>query len=199
MDNSGLGGDTSAQGIKAQVFAANGTKLGGEFLVNTTKLATQDQPTLASLATGGFVVVWRDLSLTGDTSASGLKGQLFDAAGARLGGEFQVNTTELNSQDQPMITAIPGGGFAVSWRDNSTLDVDANGFGIRTQVFDASGNKSGSEFQVNSTVNGNQEMPAITALASGALVVAWSDTSGLGGDASGGGIKAQISPRPPEP
>jgi Ca2+-binding RTX toxin-like protein len=191
MDGSALGGDPTAPSIKAQVFSATGAKVGGEFLVNTTTDGSQDQPTIASLSNGGFVIVWRDTSLQGDTSASGLKAQLFDATGAKVGSEFLVNTTTFNSQDQPVVTAIPGGGFAVSWRDNSNLAADSAGFGIKTQVFDNLGNKLGSEFQTNSTIAGNQEMPTITALASGALVVSWSDASGLGGDTDGG-IKAQI-------
>jgi Ca2+-binding RTX toxin-like protein len=191
VDASGLGGDPTAPAVKAQVFSATGAKVGGEFLVNTTTAGSQDQPAIASLSTGGFVVVWRDTSLQGDTSASGVKAQIFDSTGAKVGGEFLVNTTTYNSQDQPVVTAIPGGGFAVSWRDNSNLAADPLGFGIKTQVFDNSGNKIGSEFQTNTTITGNQEMPTITALASGALVVGWTDSSGQGGDTDGG-IKAQI-------
>ena len=190
-DSSGLGGDPTAPGIKAQLFSSTGTKVGGEFLVNTTTVATQDQPTITSLSNGGFVVVWRDTSLHGDTSGSGLKAQLFDSAGIKVGVEFQVNTTEFNSQDQPAVTSIAGGGFAVSWRDNSTLASDSSGFGIKTQLFDQLGAKLGSEFQVNSTTSGTQEMPVITALSSGALVISWTDRSGLDGDVDAG-IKARI-------
>ena len=191
VDSSGQGGDPTAPGVKAQVFSATGTKVGSEFLVNTNVAGSQDQTVVSALSNGGFVIVWRDTSGVGDTSAAGLKAQLYDAAGTRVGGEFQVNTTELNTQDQPAITAIPGGGFAVSWEDNSILASDPSGFGIKTQVFDNQGNKIGSEFQVNSVTTGNQTMPSITALSSGALVVAWADASGLAPDASGG-IKAQM-------
>lgn len=191
VDSSGLGGDPTAPSIKAQVFGANGAKLGTEFLVNTSTASSQDQVTITALSTGGFVIVWRDLSGVGDTSSSGLKAQLYDPSGSRIGTEFQVNTTELNSQDQPTVTAIPGGGFAVSWRDNSNLSADSSGFGIKTQIFDTSGNKLGSEFQINGITTGNQEMPSIIALASGALVVSWTDSSGIGGDTDGA-IKARI-------
>lgn len=191
MDNSGLGGDSSTTSIKGQLFSATGGKIGGEFLVNTATASVQDQPVVTSLDNGGFVIVWRDLSQQGDSSSSGVKAQIYNASGVAVGGELLVNTTTFNSQDQPAVTATKDGGFAVSWRDNSNLSVDASGFGIKTQMFTALGDKLGGEFQVNGIVTSNQEMPSIVALASGALVVSWTDYSGLSGDTDGG-IKARI-------
>ena len=191
VDNSATGGDASSTSIKAQMFSGTGAKIGPEFLVNTTVASSQDQPVIAGLAGGGFAVVWRDLSLQGDTSASGLRAQIYDAAGAKVGTEFRVNTTTFNAQDQPSIVATPDGGFAVSWRDNSNIAADASGFGIKTQVFSATGQKLGGEFQTNEVVTGNQEMPAVTVLSSGALVVGWTDFSTGAGDIDGG-LKARI-------
>lgn len=190
-DSSGLGGDTTPPSVKAQVFSAAGAKVGTEFLVNSTTAQSQDQQAIASLSNGGFVIVFRDTSLQVDTSGAGLKAQLFDATGAKVGGEFLVNTTTFNAQDQPVVKSVQGGGFAVSWRDNSILASDSSGFGIKAQLFDDAGNKQGGEFQVNSTVLNTQEMPAIAALASGALVIGWTDRSGLNGDTDGS-IKARM-------
>lgn len=191
-DNSLLGGDASSSGVKGQIFSATGAKVGGEFLVNTITSGAQDQSSVTSLSSGGFVVTWRDVSQQGDSSGAGVKAQIFDASGQKLGGEFLVNGQIVNTQDVPTVTAMAGGGFAVSWRDNSTLVGDTSGFGIKTQVFDASGAKVGREFQVNTTTTGTQDQPKIIALASGALVVSWTDYSLQGGDASGASIKAQV-------
>ena len=191
-DNSLLGGDASGSSVKGQIFSATGAKVGAEFLVNTVTDGTQDQSTVTSLSTGGFVVTWRDLSLHDDTSAAGVKAQIFNASGQKVGGEFLVNAQLTNTQDTPTITAMAGGGFAITWRDNSNLVGDTSSFGIKTQVFDATGAKIGSEFLVNSATLNSQEQPKITALASGALVISWTDYSLQGGDASGSGIKAQI-------
>ena len=191
VDNSGLGGDSTAPSIKAQLFSGTGAKIGGEFLVNSATASTQDQVVVTGLDNGGFVIVWRDLSGQGDSSGSGIKAQIYNAAGAAVGGEILVNSTSFNAQDQPTVTATKDGGFAVSWRDNSNLSVDASGFGIKTQIFDPLGNKLGGEFQVNGITTGNQEMPSIVALASGALVVSWTDYSGQNGDTDGA-IKARI-------
>ncbi|MGQ0675049.1 MAG: hypothetical protein ACT4N4_03040, partial [Rhodospirillales bacterium] len=48
-------GPTSVYG---QRYDANGTKVGAEFVVNTTTTGTQAAPAVAGLAGGGFVVVW---------------------------------------------------------------------------------------------------------------------------------------------
>lgn len=191
MDSSGQGGDPTAPSVKAQLFSATGTKVGAEFLVNTSVAGSQDQPVVTSLASGGFVVAWRDTSLQGDTSAAGVKAQIYNAAGLRLGGEIQVNVTTLNTQDQPAIAGLPDGGFVVTWHDNSLLASDPSGFGIRSQIFDGLGNRLGSEWVVNSSTAGNQEQPTVAALTSGAIVIGWTDFSGTGGDVDGG-IKARL-------
>jgi VCBS repeat-containing protein len=191
MDSSGQGGDPTAPSVKAQLFSVSGAKVGSEFLVNTTVTASQDQPVITALSSGGFVIAWRDTSLQGDTSAAGIKAQIYDGTGARVGGEFQVNSTFLNTQDQPAISALPNGGFIATWHDNSLLSSDPSGYGIRSQVFDALGNKLGSEWVVDTSTAGNQEQPTVATLASGKVVVGWTDYSGAGGDTDGG-IKAQI-------
>jgi hypothetical protein len=55
-DDSGMGGDAEASSIKAQVFDADGNKLGGEILVNTAPAQGQYAPAIAALPDGGFVV-----------------------------------------------------------------------------------------------------------------------------------------------
>ena len=59
-DDSLIGGDSSDSAIKAQRFDADGNKVGGEFLVNTTTTATQTAAAVATLASGRFVVTWTD-------------------------------------------------------------------------------------------------------------------------------------------
>ena len=48
--------------MKAQVFAANGTRVGSELLVNTATASDQNAPQITALSNGGFVVTWQDLS-----------------------------------------------------------------------------------------------------------------------------------------
>ena len=42
-------------------------------------------------------------------------GQLFDAAGTKVGGEFLVNTNTLGFQGSSSVAVLSGGGFVVTW------------------------------------------------------------------------------------
>jgi hypothetical protein len=192
-DFSGIGGDVYNAGIKAQIFGATGTPVGGEFLVNTVAAGSQNAPTITGLANGGFVVTWQDGSgIGGDASGTGIKAQIFGATGAPVGSEFLVNTVAEGGQYAPTITGLANGGFVVAWYDNSGTGDDADGYSIKARVFDATGAPVGGEFLVNTVTAGSQYEPTIASLANGGFVVTWSDTSGIGGDASDYGIKAQI-------
>ncbi len=190
-DQSGLGGDSAPTGVKAQLFEADGTKVGAEFLVNTTVADTQWMPAVTELTGGGFVVAWTDQSVAGgDPIPGSIKAQLYTAAAVKVGGELLVNTTTASNQMSPAITALGGGGFAVTWTDFSATDGDV-GSGVRMQRFDAVGVKLGAEVHVNTDTAGSQSAPAIAQLAGGGFVVTWSDRS-LSDDTSGFGIKGQL-------
>src|SRR5262245_43503083 len=93
----GATGDASSTAVKAQVFAADGTRVGSEILVNTATANNQDLPQITGLSNGSFVVTWEDHSqgaggATGDSSGGAVKAQVFLADGTRVGSEFLVNT-----------------------------------------------------------------------------------------------------------
>lgn len=192
QDSSGTLGDASATSIKAQVFDADGAKLGGEFLVNTQTAGDQIVPTITGLTNGGFVVTWTDYSGTlGDASNASCKGQLFNAAGVKQGGEFLINTQTANSQLVSTVAELANGGFVVTWSDLSGTLGDASNYGVKAQVFGATGLKVGSEFLVNTQTQSDQYSSEITGLANGGFVITWTDTD-ISGDGSGYSIKAQI-------
>jgi Ca2+-binding RTX toxin-like protein len=178
-DYSSTLGDNSGSSIKAQVFGADGSKVGSEFLVNTQTANNQEVPAITGLKNGGFVVVWEDRSGTlGDASGSSVKAQEFSAGGVKVGSEFLVNTDTPGSQSGPTIAGLANGGFVVTW----------SGGGIRAQAFSAGGEKVGSEFLVNPQTGGPS---AITGLANGGFVVTWTVTPGILSDGSGFSVVAQ--------
>ncbi|MBR0962727.1 hypothetical protein JQ554_01445 [Bradyrhizobium diazoefficiens] len=192
-DDSGEGGDDDGTSIKAQLFAADGSKVGSEFLVNTQTGGSQDNATITGLANGGFVVTWEDLSGTlGDSDATSVKAQMFAADGSKVGDEFLVNTATASDQLKPTISALPNGGFVVTWYDFSQVGGDSSGSGIKAQIYAADGSKVGSEFLVNTTTANSQFTPTVTALSNGDFAIAWQDWSGTGGDSSGSSIKLQV-------
>ena len=192
-DESAQSADGSKSAIQAQMFNANGTPFGSEFLVNTTTNDFQVEPAITALASGGFVITWTDTSLsTMFDPQYDIKGQIYDAAGAKSGGEFLVNTTTLSLQFNPDVTALADGKFVVVWKDFSSLGGDASPTSIKAQVFNANGTHFGTEFLVNTTTNGGQSTPQIAALADGRFVVTWTDSGENPGDTSDDAVRGQI-------
>ena len=192
-DFSQTGADTSAGAIRAQIFNADGTMSGGEFVVNTTTFRDQLEPAVAGLLDGRFVVAWQDFSQTGgDTSSAAIRAQIFNGDGTMSGGELLVNTATQFDQQTPTITTLADGRFVVAWEDNSHTGADPSLSAVRAQIFNADGTTSGSEFVVNATTLARQDQPGIAALPDGRFVVAFHDESTTGGDNDGGAIRARI-------
>ena len=142
--SSGVDGSTKpSSDIHAQVFDADGSKLGAELLVNTTTHSTRSSPPRPGCPMGGFVVTWANEH---NVASSTSRGQVFDADGTKSGGEFTVNMPTIVDDRDPVITALSDGRFVVTWDD------DANG-DIRAQIFNADGTKSGGEFLVDTDVS----------------------------------------------
>ncbi len=127
-------------------------------------------PSISALTNGDYVVTW----ITND----GAFGQLYNANGATVGGDFQIDTPPTDGYpDSPVLnypaTAAPlaGGGFVVTW----TESVGVQG-PIYAQRFDGAGNKVGVQTQVSSNAvdGGRDQGSMVTALAGGGYVVAWS-------------------------
>jgi len=95
--------------------------------------------------------------------------------------ETQVNTTSLDSQIRPSVTALTDGGYVIVW---GSYGQDGSGWGMFGQRYDASGNTLGIEFQVNTSWLNDQIQPNVTSLTDGGFLVTWSsyvqDGSGYG-------------------
>jgi Ca2+-binding RTX toxin-like protein len=99
----------------------------------------------------------------------------------KSGDEILVNSTTFDTQKYPVTTALAGGGYVVSWVSDGQ---DADGYGTYLQVFDEKGAPVGAETQVNAFVTGDQTRPAVTGLADGGFVLAWT-SDGQDGDSMG--------------
>ncbi len=177
--NAALGADSSGRSVKAQIFDASGSAIGNPFLVNTTTAGDQQTGGVTTLAGGGFVVTWTD------GGGGGIKAQMFDDAGAKVGGELTVNTT-VGSQVGPTVGALSNGGFVVSWTDGT---IPSNNE-VSAQVFDLTGARVGSEFRVNTQTGAGQQGPSVAGLKNGGFTIAWNDLNGSS-DHSGFSVKAQ--------
>ena len=144
--------------------------VGSKFLVNTTTEGYQYILSVTALGGGGFVTTWHGDGLGDD---SGVFGQRFDASGVVSGPEFLLTTTE-GSQSSASVTALADGGFVATLFGKSPSDPA----GISGQRYDASGVASESEFLINTTTEGDQTSPSVTALGDGDFMVTWQGKDG---------------------
>jgi hypothetical protein len=167
------------QDVFVRRFTSGGRLLGPEFRVNTHTTGEQNYPAIASDGRGNVVVTW-DSELQ-DGSGFGVFGQRFDASGAPVGGEFQVNVYTTGWQYSSAVAMDPSGNFVVVWQDPNGQDGSSTGvFGRR---YDAAAAAFGPQFRVNTVTAGSQTWPSVAMAADGSFVVGW---SGAGpGDPSG--------------
>ena len=172
-----FGQDSSSNGVFGQRFTATGVPIGAEFGVNTTTSQSQTNSQVVGLTGGGFVVVWEDQS-GADGSGIGIFGQIYNASGMRVGGEFLVNEFVIGSDFQPVVAATDDGGFIVGFTSGaSPVDPFSNGAFI--QFYDATGARLDGQQLANETVSGNQTLTDITVLPNG-ILMNYTSTDGSG-------------------
>ena len=119
-----------------------------------------------------------------------IKGQVYNVAGAPVGGEFLINSQTFASQTQPSVVRLPDGGFVVTWESADPAQ-DGDLTAIKAQVFDASGAPIGTEFLVNTAVASFQYLASVAALTDGSIVVTWT-TEDQAQDGEFNAIKARV-------
>ena len=117
------GQDGSEYGVFAQQYDANNIPVGNEFQVNTHVESLQYAPSAAGLSTGGYVITWHSNGPLENTS-NGYKifAQQYDKDGAPVGEEFQVSISS-SMQQNPSITALGNGDYAIAWKDHGEISL----------------------------------------------------------------------------
>ena len=177
-----VGGDTR---IFAQILDPAGERVGNEFQVNTYEGVQERNAFVETLSEDKFVVIWHSTGRTSEVNED-IRGQILDRQGNKIGDEFTLNSTTVNSQNFPAITKSDEGGFFASW---TSMEQDSSGGAVIARKFDSSGNAVTDEVIVNSYTSGNQTNPEIVKLADGNVVLSWMS---YGQDGSGYGLYSQI-------
>jgi Ca2+-binding RTX toxin-like protein len=183
-----VGGPLEDMGLR--LFNADGTPRSGEINWTGGGLSGSRSPVITQLGNGNILVVYEEAfaAFSHDTDLTGILGRIFSATGAVVAARVPINTTTLGSQLDPAVAALAGGGFVVTWTDNSSASADTSGIAVRAQVFTDAGAPVGAELLVNTIIAGNQTEPVVTALSDGRFLIAWTDNS-IGADSD---IRVQL-------
>jgi hypothetical protein len=173
--------------VFARQYGKDGTPVGAEFQVNTTSGAgCRQAPAIAADARGNFLVSWQS-----DQGGSlGIFGQLFNAAGQRIGStEFAVNTTTGANRQAPAVAMAPDGRFMITWQSDGQ---DGSSWSVFARAYQAGGAPASGEFQVNTTTAGAQHSPAVAyiaaAVAPSRFEIVWQSEGQDAGSAGAAGI-----------
>jgi Ca2+-binding RTX toxin-like protein len=140
----------------------------GDLLGEELAFATGSELEVAALTTNNYVVVWTEETAEGTDDVAA---QVIGTDGTPLDGKFIVNSTLEGDQGSASVAGLSDGGFLVAWE---SLEQDGDGSGVFAQRFDSSGNTVGTEFQVNETIELDQELPEVIARPDGGFLIFWS-------------------------
>jgi Ca2+-binding RTX toxin-like protein len=157
-------------------------------IVNITIDGQQYDPSIISLADGGWIVAWS--SYGQDGSGSGIYQRRFDAQGQDQTGEVRVNQNTLKDQEGADVVALPDGGWLVTWTSFVSVGIDRWAGNIYQQRYSKSGQPLySSERLVNTVTADQQDEPSTTVLADGGWIVTWKSDNQ---DGSACGIYQQL-------
>jgi hypothetical protein len=174
--------------LRARIFEGNGTPAGSELAVNLFTTGDQLFPAVAGGA-GGFVVVWQSDDDTGAGTDNNIVARVYDASGAPLTDELQVNELLSGSQSNPAIAAS-GDDFLAVWQSGTSAGSDDTTTSIQARWI-LGGPVAGS-FQVNAHPPVMDESePAVAVVPDGGAIVVWTAFGSIGSDTSRYAIQAR--------
>jgi Ca2+-binding RTX toxin-like protein len=158
--------------VYGQRYDSNGMAAGGEFRINTFVNNVQNDPSVRSLADGGFLVVWSSALQNG---GSGIYAQRYDADGNTVGGEFRVPTHQSVMPLAAEFSVLSNGDIAACWRVSTDYGEYSEIFGV---IFDTAGVARSPEFRVSENGAAKFSELDVVALDSGEFLVTWARTVG---------------------
>jgi hypothetical protein len=160
--------DGSNYGIYAQRFDANVSKVGDEFLVNTTTAGAQLAPRVTGTEDGGFFVSWRSNTSASVDSDTAVMGQFFNSDEVPLGAEKQFFYDPDNGNEiWSSVTTLSDGNIAITWTVTSSQESK-----IYSQIIGKDGVEITNPILINDTASSDYSHSVIKAVENG-FVVAW--------------------------
>ena len=182
VDTSALKGDFDD--IYAQRYTKNGTKIGGNFRLNT-KVNDFDQnaPESVQLKNGNTLVIWHSeasFPTAGDLDSNEIRGSLFSGTGKLLRSDFSIADAEGtvgDGIDPYNMCALNNGGFALARYETVSSGSRDYTYDVKLRLFNGSGSAASQEITVTKATRGIIYDIDVTQLATGEIVVVWQTPS----------------------
>ncbi len=110
----------------------------GRIVVNDVTVASATNgliysASITQLTTGELVLVWEQLAKVDSfNNQNNIYGKILDARGKALSGTFLVSTAQISEQETPVVEALAGGGFVVTYQSEAA---DVSDEGIAARIF----------------------------------------------------------------
>lgn len=158
------------------------------FQINTTTAHHQDEPSIAQLSDGGYIVTYASWSRNNNIQDFDIRARRYQEDGTPAADDFLVNSTIGGDQNEPRVAALQDGGFVIAWHERRSTNASSN---VRLQRFSRMGARVGPEILIDSATGRRQRDPDILGLPDGGFVVVFDDESQTGTDNSQRAIRAQ--------
>jgi Ca2+-binding RTX toxin-like protein len=165
--------------VAAQRFDATGARVGGEIIVASGE-GVSSYPTVqvAVLPDDGFAVAWYTYHYSPefDDYFYDIHTRVFNADGTPRTGDIVVDGTPLAGEESnSSLTALPNGGFMISWTAEEPGAGESEVGHVRARQFGADGNAVGNELTIETRADHTLVNPAIAGLSDGDVAIAWVD------------------------
>ncbi len=133
-----MGGPASHTQIFGRVLSVSGKWFNTtNFLVSPYTNTFENNPAIAALTNGNFIVVWASYNQASSNSQMDIYGQMLSTNGAKIGTTFLVNQFTAYNQRNPAVAALKNGGFVVAWVSEQERS-SAPDWGANTSAYSAS-------------------------------------------------------------
>jgi hypothetical protein len=151
-----------SDGIYAQRYNAIGVPQGSEFLVNSTTIQNQQNPSIAIDNNGNFAIAWQSI---GHADGNRVYAKLYNNSGVIRVDEFQVGDQAL----RPTISMAGTGHFMIGYESSQ----NGPGTDIHARSYDQNAIAQGAAFCINTSLSGSQLYAGSATNKNGKSVVAW--------------------------
>ncbi len=154
--------------ILGQVVSEGGVTQGSPLVLNDSKVGVPEEPVVSADGAGQFVVAWvlRDP----ETGESKVLARRLGKDGLPVSSEAPVHGGSLLARSAPLVSAEPGGGFAVAWQSDDPLTGASS---VLVQRFDDKGVPSGAALTVATSASEALALESLTTDALGNFTVVW--------------------------